>query len=97
MRFPQLLDQIATDSAAGLVYGQPHQTPGGATIIPVTRIRGSVSSAVGVFVVHDDRADWVPVVDANRIALIGVCTGLLAAVIGTLAVLRRPPWPDLHG
>jgi hypothetical protein len=24
-----------------------------------------------------------------------VITGLLAAVIGSLAVLRRPPWPDI--
>jgi hypothetical protein len=31
--------------------------------------------------------------DANRIALIGVLTGLLAAVIASLAVLRQPPWP----
>ena len=40
-------------------------------------------------------ASWVPAVDHNRIALIGVTTGLLAAVIGTLAVLRQPPWPRI--
>jgi hypothetical protein len=34
----------------------------------------------------------VPAFDANRIALIGVLTGLLAAVIGSLAVFRQPPW-----
>ncbi len=34
-------------------------------------------------------------VDADRIALIGVITGLIAAVLASLAVLRRPPWPDL--
>lgn len=33
--------------------------------------------------------------DANRIALIGVVTGLLAGVIGSLAVLRQPPWPRI--
>jgi hypothetical protein len=33
--------------------------------------------------------------DANRIALIGVLTGLLAAVIASLAVLRQPPWPRI--
>jgi hypothetical protein len=37
----------------------------------------------------------VPAVDANRIALIGVMTGLLCGVIASVAVLRRPPWPDL--
>jgi hypothetical protein len=34
-------------------------------------------------------------VDGNRIALLGVITGLASAVIATLAVLRRPPWPDI--
>ena len=29
------------------------------------------------------------------VALIGVLTGLLAAVIGSLAVLRQPPWPRM--
>ena len=31
----------------------------------------------------------------DRVALIGVLTGLLAAVIATLAVLRQPPWPRI--
>jgi hypothetical protein len=48
---------------------------------------------IGVFVVHEDDAYWVSAFDANRIALIGVLTSLLAAVIGSLAVLRQPPWP----
>jgi len=46
---------------------------------------------IGVFVVKRDDAYWVPAFDANRIALIGVLTGLLAAVTGSLAVLRQPP------
>jgi hypothetical protein len=50
---------------------------------------------VGVFVVRGGEASWVPAVDASRIALIGVITGLLAAVIGSLAVLRQPPWPRI--
>lgn len=33
--------------------------------------------------------------DTGRVALIGVITGLLAAVIGSLAVLRQPPWPRI--
>jgi hypothetical protein len=37
----------------------------------------------------------VPAIDQNRIALIGVLTGPLAAVIGSLAVLRQPPWPRM--
>lgn len=51
---------------------------------------------LGVFVISGDQANWVPAVDNNRVALVGVATGFVAALIGTLAVLRRPPWPDLR-
>jgi hypothetical protein len=83
-----VLDQLAADAEAGRVYGEPYQTPDGATVIPVTK-------PLGVFVVRGGQASWVPALDANRIALIGVITGLLAAVIGSLAVLRQPPWPRI--
>jgi hypothetical protein len=83
-----LLDQLPTDRAAGRVYGEPYQTPDGTTVIPVVK-------PLGVFVVRNGEASWEAVVDTNRIALIGVITGLLAAVIGSLAVLRQPPWPRM--
>lgn len=67
-------------------YGEPYVTADGATVIPMQK-------PAGVFVVRAGEASWVPAVDQNRIALIGVVTGLLAAVIGCLAVLRQPPWP----
>ncbi|SEF37858.1 hypothetical protein SAMN05421837_11635 [Amycolatopsis pretoriensis] len=47
--------------------------------------------------IRDGQAKWEPAVNANRVALLAVCTGLIAATLGTLAVLRRPPWPDLTG
>jgi hypothetical protein len=53
------------------------------------------STPVGVFVVHGGTARWVPAIDTNRIALIGVITGLISAVLASMALLRRPPWPDL--
>ena len=52
---------------------------------------------VGVFVIKDGEATWVPAVDSTRIALVGALTGLVAATLATLAMVRRPPWPDLHG
>ena len=52
---------------------------------------------VGVFVIRGDDVKWVPAVDATPIALVGVLTGLLAATLATLAMVRRPPWPDLRG
>ncbi len=56
---------------------------------------GFNATPLGVFVVHGGKASWVPAVDSNRIALIGVTTGLLSAVIACLAVLRQPPWPRI--
>ncbi|WP_433679091.1 hypothetical protein [Nocardia sp. CA-119907] len=91
-RRPAIADDV-------LVYGQPYETSDGATVITVTRtgslLRGT--HPVGVFVVHDGQVGWTPAVDATRITLLGELIGLLAAVIATLAVLRRPPWPDLKG
>ena len=98
MKFPEVLDQLPNDRTVRRVYGEPYVTPEGVTVIPVARIkerRGFTGVPIGVFVVRGDDAHWVPAVDGNRIALIGVLTGLLAAVIGSLAVLRQPPWPRM--
>ncbi len=98
MKFSDVLDQLPTDRTVRRVYGEPYQTPDAATVIPVARIRAGrrprrfdsdaqdasdAGAALGFAA--------VPV----GVALIGVLTGLLAAVIGSLAVLRQPPWPKL--
>ncbi|MGH3542533.1 MAG: hypothetical protein ACRDTO_09180 [Mycobacterium sp.] len=106
MKIPESLDQLPMNGTRGRVYGEPYRTADGTTVITVAKIRGGgtrgpdqsqsiTATPVGVFVVHGNTVSWVPAVDANRIALIGVITGLLAAVITCLAMLRRPPWPDL--
>ena len=95
MNTPASLDQLPTDGTRGRVYGEPYRTADGGTVITVAKVRAGTATPVGVFVVHDGTARWVPAIDANRIALIGVITGLLSAVIASVAVLRRPPWPDL--
>jgi hypothetical protein len=81
------------------VYSPPQQTTDGSTVITVSRVRsrgGSVSaSPVGVFVIHDGKPTWEPAVDAGRIALVGVLTGLVAAAFATAAMIKRPPWPDI--
>jgi hypothetical protein len=84
VKVSDVFDQLPADRA----YGEPYQTPDGATVIPVAK-------PLGVFVVRGGEASWVPAIDASRIALIGVLTGMLAAVIATLAVLRQPPWPRI--
>lgn len=101
MKLPYPLDQF--DDTVRRVYGEPFQTPDGATVITVAKVRSGlgnrggdlVAAPIGVFVIRGERVRWVAAVDSNRMALIGVFTGLVAALIGSLAVLRRPPWPDL--
>jgi hypothetical protein len=88
VKYSEVLDQLPIDRGGARFYGEPYQTPDGTTVIPVAKPNG-------VFVIREGKASWVPAVDANRIALIGVLTGLLAAVIGSLAVLRQPPWPRM--
>ncbi|OBJ00029.1 hypothetical protein [Mycobacterium sp. 1465703.0] len=88
MKPSDVLDQLAADPAAGRGYGEPYQTPDGTTVIVVAK-------PPGVFAIRNGQATWTPAVDTGRVALIGVITGLLAAVIGSLAVLRQPPWPRI--
>jgi hypothetical protein len=95
MKIPESVDELPTNGTRGRVYGEPYRTADGGTVITVAKVRAGTATPVGVFVVQGGTASWVPAVDNNRIALIGVITGLLAAVLGSLAVLRRPPWPDL--
>lgn len=70
--------------------------PDGTALVTVTTTgwRGN-RRVVGVYTVADGRASWVPAVDGHQMALIGTLTGFVAALLGSLAVLRRPPWPDL--
>lgn len=81
-----------------LVFGDPHTAADGATIIAVSSVRSDGSrTAAGLFVVVDGKCTWTPAVDQTRIAMFGIAVGLVAATISALAVLRRPPWPDLTG
>lgn len=78
-------------------YGEPYQTPDGSTVITVTRNTGRAGARpLGVIVIKDGNASWVPTLDSSRIAYLGLLTGLVAAAFSTAAVLRRPPWPDVH-
>jgi hypothetical protein len=95
LNIPESLEQLPANGNRSPVYGEPYRTADGATVIPVAKVRAGCSTPVGVFVIHGGTTRWVAAVDADRLALIGVLTGLIAAALGSLAVLRRPPWPDL--
>src|ERR1700710_2507071 len=86
----QAIDSLDTDPDASTVFGERYQTPDGATVIPV-------SKPVGVFVIKDGKPVWSPAMDGTRIAMMGVLVGLVSAILAGIAMVRRPPWPDLHG
>lgn len=87
------LSQLSQRLSGRMAYGDPITTEHGSTILPVSRVRRGGSSAVGIFMINDSGATWVPAVDADRIAHIGVATGFVSATLACLAVLRQPPWP----
>ncbi|WP_081681781.1 hypothetical protein [Mycobacterium sp. URHD0025] len=104
MRLPDALDSITADNATtSRVFGEPYVTPDGATVIPVSKVRhrgdsGRFSSRpLGIFVLKDGKPTWIPAVDTTRIALMGELIGLVAATLATVAMVRRPPWPDVRG
>jgi hypothetical protein len=86
----QAIDSLDTDPDASTVFGERYQTSDGATVIPV-------SKPVGVFVIKDGKPVWSPAMDGTRIAMMGVLVGLVSAILAGIAMVRRPPWPDLHG
>jgi hypothetical protein len=86
----QAIDSLDTDPDALTVFGERYQTSDGATVIPV-------SKPVGVFVIKDGKPVWSPAMDGTRIAMMGVLVGLVSAILAGIAMVRRPPWPDLHG
>jgi hypothetical protein len=95
VNIPESVQQLPINGTRGCVYGEPYRTADGGTVITVAKVRDGAATPMGVFVVHAGTARWVPAVDTSRIALIGVITGLISAVLASVAVLRRPPWPDL--
>jgi len=86
----QVIDSLDTNPDALSVFGQQYQTPDGATVIPI-------SKPASVFVIKDGKPIWSPAVDGTRIALMGILVGLVAATLAGIAMVIRPPWPDLHG
>lgn len=84
------IDSLNTAHDTLPMFGQGYQTPDGTTVIPV-------SNPVGVFAIKDGRPVWSPATDDTRIALMGILVGLVSVTLAGIAMVRRPPWPDLHG
>jgi hypothetical protein len=92
----QVIGAIEADPDAARLFGKVYETADGTTVIPVTKGREPIRPA-GVFVVKDGEASWVPAADGERIAMMGIFVGLVAAALAGVAMVRRPPWPDLRG
>lgn len=79
-----------------MIFGEPYECGDGVVIVTVSRqLWGGRLRPVGMYTVRVDSTVWTPAVDANWHSLIGVSAGFVAALLGTLAVLRRPPWPEM--
>lgn len=100
-----VIDTLAADPDASRVFGEPYQTPDGTTIVPVAKRHRAGddprnrlgAKPLGIFVVKDGKASFVPAADATKIAMMGILVGLVSATLAGVAMVRRPPWPDLHG
>jgi hypothetical protein len=104
----QVIGSLETDPDAA-VFGEAYETADGTTVIPVTKLRGASkpgghdgrfalsAKPLGVFVIKDAKASFVPAADATKIAMMGILVGLVSAALAGVAMIRRPPWPDLHG
>jgi hypothetical protein len=93
----ETIGTVVPDADASRVYGEPYETADGTTVIPVAKVRGLSAKPVGVFVIKDGKASWQPAVDGERIAMMGILVGLVSATLAGIAMVRRPPWPDLKG
>ncbi|OBF33560.1 hypothetical protein A5724_18455 [Mycobacterium sp. ACS1612] len=89
------IGSVEATADAARAFGEAYQTADGSTVIPVTR--GADSRPAGIYVIKDGNATWVPAADTGRIALMGILVGLVATALAGMAMIRRPPWPDLHG
>ena len=88
---------VVPDADASRVYGEPYETADGTTVITVAKVRGPRAKPVGVFVIKDGNVRWSPAVDGERVAMMGILVGLVSATLSGVAMVRRPPWPDLKG
>ncbi|MFI9407815.1 hypothetical protein [Nocardia sp. NPDC052316] len=88
--------RLEPSAQGGQVFGEPYEAADGSTVITVTRVGGGpfAASPQGIFVIHNGKVHWEAAVDVTRVALLGEFIGLVATVFVTLAILRRPPWPD---
>jgi hypothetical protein len=93
----ETIGAVVPDADASRVYGEPYETADGATVIMVAKAREGRAKPVGVFVIKDGKASWRPAVDGERIAMMGILVGLVSAALAGIAMVRRPPWPDLRG
>ena len=102
----EVIDTLAADPDASRIYGQPYETADGTTVVPVAKWRGRpadgpgnrlTAKPLGIFIVKDGKASFVPAFDATKTGLMGILVGLVAATLAGVAMVRRPPWPDLHG
>ena len=76
MEIRDAVERFRGESGTSTIFGEPHQTSDGSTIITVSRLhrrwrRDPIPVPVGVFSIHEGEPSWSPAVDHTRAALMG--------------------------
>ncbi|MBH0776914.1 hypothetical protein [Nocardia bovistercoris] len=93
-------DRTRADGTAR-IFGEPYETADGSTVITASSVHDLAGDCgysvvpLGIFVIRGGEVTWKAADTTSRAALFGELIGLVTGVIATLALLRRPPWPDL--
>lgn len=78
---------------SAVCWGDPITIDDQTTIVHATReTRDGRTIPVGALTISEGTTTWTPAFDGTLLALAGIGVGLVAATLGTLAVLRSPPW-----
>lgn len=78
------------------MYGEPLRLDEATTVVLVSRrTRSGRTVPLGALTTHAGTTEWTPTNDPERLALAGIAVGFVAATLACLAMVRRPPWPDV--
>lgn len=78
------------------VYSEPLRIDESTTVVLVSRqTRSGGTVPLGALTTHDGATEWTATPEPDRLALAGIAVGFVAATLACVAMVRRPPWPEI--